>query len=133
MLDPRLEIVIDTALLMNGCDDRTSSGFVSNGRRPGGHIRLQPLLEVEDELGVCEEIRIPVAAARGSPRDVDLPLDLVESYLDAAGLSACPAPRSDVDHAALFQGVLYLCIHTSSPMVMSSDMPTIQHATFHRF
>jgi hypothetical protein len=36
---------------------------------------------------------------------------MVEPYFDAAGLSGCPASRGDVDHAALFQRVLYLCIH----------------------
>ena len=129
MLDPCLDIVIDTTLLVNGCDDRSSAGLIQNGCRSGGHIRLEPLLEVERELGVCEEVRIPVAPARGSPGDVDLPLAMVEPYLDAAGLSGCPASRGDVDHAALFQRVLYLCIHTSSPVVMASVMEAIRYAT----
>lgn len=95
MLDPCLDIVIDTALRVNGGDDRSSTRLIQNGCRSGGHIRVEPLLEVERELGVCKEIRIPVAPARGSPGDVDLPRDLVKPYLDAAGLSGCPASRGD--------------------------------------
>jgi hypothetical protein len=87
MLDPGLYIVIDTALLMNGRDDRPPSGLIQNGRRPGGQVRLYALFEVGGELGVRQEVGIPGAASWGSPRDVDLPLDSMEPYLDAARAS----------------------------------------------
>ena len=67
MLDPRLYIVIDTTLLVNGRDDRAASGLIQNGRRSGGQVCLEALFEVEGELGVCEQVGIPIAAARGSP------------------------------------------------------------------
>jgi len=118
MLDPRLYIVIDTAFLMNGRDNRTSSGLIQNGRRPGWQVRLYTLLEVEGELGVREQVGIPGAASGGSSRDVHLSLNMVEPYLDAAGLPGFPASGGDVDHAALFQCVLYLRIHTSSPVAL---------------
>src|SRR5437870_11216132 len=56
LLDPRLDIVRDTAFLMNGCDDHASSGLIQNGRRPGGHVRVYALLEVEGELRVRQQV-----------------------------------------------------------------------------
>jgi len=56
-----------------------------------------------------------------------LPLNMMKPYLDAAWRSGCPASRGDVNHAALFQRALYLCIHTSSPVVMASDVQAIEH------
>ncbi len=86
-------------------------------------------IKVESELRVCEEVRIPVAAAWGSPCDVHLPLDMVEPYFDATWLSSCAALGRDIDHATLFQSLLYLRIHTSSPLVMASDTEVIQDTT----
>src|SRR6266567_3388264 len=80
MLTPRLYFLIDTAFLMNGRDDRTSSGLIQNGRRPGGQVRVYALFEVEGELGVRQQVSIPVAASWRSPRDVHLPLNLVELH-----------------------------------------------------
>src|SRR5439155_22593244 len=57
-------------------------------------------------------------------RDVHLSSNMVEPYLDVAWLPSCPAPGGDVDHAALFQNVLYLRIHTSSPIAM----PCVRHS-----
>jgi hypothetical protein len=91
---------------------------------------VEVLLEVEGELGVREQVRIPVAPAWRSPRDVDLPIDIVEPYLDAAPLAGRPALGGDINHAALFQSVLYLRIHTSSPVMLAIDMKAIQHTTF---
>jgi hypothetical protein len=51
-LDPRLYISIDTALLMNGGDDRASSCLIQNRRGPGWEVGSHALLEVEGELGV---------------------------------------------------------------------------------
>jgi hypothetical protein len=42
----------------------------------------------------------------------------VEPYLNAAWLPGVPASGRDVNHAALFQGVSYLLIHTSSPVLL---------------
>jgi hypothetical protein len=50
-LNPRFYFVIDTAFLMNGLDDRTSSGRIQNGYRLGGQVLLYTLFEVEGELG----------------------------------------------------------------------------------
>src|SRR2546422_6756527 len=116
MLHPRLSIVIDTAFLMDGRDDCTSSGLIQHGRRPGGQVRLDALFEVEGELGVRQQVGIPVAASWGSPRDVHLPLNMVKPYLGAAWLPGVPAPGSDINHAALCQCELYLLIHMSSPV-----------------
>ena len=102
MLDPRLDIVIDTAFLMNGRDDRPSSGLIQNGRRPGGHVCVYALFEVEGELRVRQQVGIPGTASWRSPCDVHLPLNRVEPYLDAAWLPGVPAPGGDVNHAALF-------------------------------
>ncbi len=41
---------------------------------------------------------------------------MVEPYLDAAWLSGVPAPGGNVNHATLFQDVLYLLIPMSSPV-----------------
>ena len=87
MLDPRLYILIDTTFLMNGHDDRPSSDLIQNGRRPRRQVSLYALFEVEGELGVRQQVGIPGAAAWGSPRDIHLPLNIVEPYLDAASLS----------------------------------------------
>src|SRR5438128_463358 len=75
---------------------------------------------MEGELGMRQQVGIPVAASWGSPGDVHLSRNMVEPYLDAAGLPGFPAPGGDVDHAALFQGVLYLLIHTSSPVATTA-------------
>jgi len=45
------------------------------------------LFEVEGEVGVRQQIGIPVAASWGSPCEVHLPLNMVEQYLDATWLS----------------------------------------------
>src|SRR5215475_12109707 len=103
MHNPCIYIVIDTAFLMNGCDDRTSSGLIQHGCRPGGQVRLYALFEVEGELGVRLQVGIPVASSWGSPRDVHLPLNIMEPYLDAAWLSGVPTSGGDVNHTALFQ------------------------------
>src|SRR5262249_36318316 len=58
------------------------------------------------------------ASSWGSPRDVHLPLNIMEPYLDAAWLSGVPTSGGDVNHTALFQGVLYLLIHMSSPVAL---------------
>src|SRR5262245_50836404 len=101
MLNPRLHILIGAAFLMNGRDDRTASGLSQNGGGPGWQVCLDALFEVEGELGVCQQVGIPVAASWRSPRDVHLPLNMVEPYLDAAWLPGVPAPGGDVDHPAL--------------------------------
>src|SRR3989442_15067363 len=103
MLDPRLDIVIDTAFLMNGRDDRASSGLIQNGCRSGGQVRVYALFEVEGEVGVRQQIGIPVAASWGSPCNIHLPLNIMEPYLDATWLSGVPASGGDVNHAALCQ------------------------------
>src|SRR6266536_602763 len=123
MLDPRLYIVIDTAFLMNGRDDRASSGLLQNGRRPGGQVRLYALFEVEGELGVRQQVGIPGTASWGSPRDGHLSLNMVEPYLDAAWLPGVPTYGGNVNHAALFHGVLYLLIHISSPV----ELPLVRY------
>jgi len=92
MLDPRLDIVIDTAFLMNGRDDRPSSGLIQNGCRPGGQVRVYALFEVEGELRVRQQVGIPGTASWRSPCDVHLPLNMVEPYLDAAWLPGVPTP-----------------------------------------
>ncbi len=81
-LDPGLDIVIDTPFLMNGCDDRAASGLVQNGCRLDSQVRLYVLFEVEGELGVCEEVRVPVAASWGSPRDVSRWTELILHSVD---------------------------------------------------
>src|SRR6266487_1149379 len=124
MLDPCLYIVIDTAFLMNGRDDRASSGLIQNGRRLGGQVDAYTLFEVEGELGVRQHVSIPVAASWGSPCDVHLPLNMVEPYLDAAWLPGVPALGGDVNHAALFQCELYLLIHISSPV----ELPFVRYS-----
>src|SRR3989441_66369 len=116
LLDPRLSIVRDTAFLMNGCDERASLGLIQNGCRPGGQVRVYALFEVEGELRVRQQVGIPGTASWRSPCDVHLPLNMVEPYLNAAWLPGVPAPGGDVNHAALFQCVVYLLIHTSSPV-----------------
>ena len=129
MLDPRLNIVIDTTFFMNGCNDRATLGLIQNGYGPGWYVRVYAFFQVEGELRVSEEVRIPVAPAWGSPRDVDLPRNMVEPYLDAAWLSGCSAARGDVNNTALLQRVLSLRIHTSSPVVMAIDTEALQHTT----
>lgn len=69
---------------MNSRNDGTSSGLRQNGRRPGGQVCVYTLFEVEGELGMRQQVGIPGAASRGSPRDVHLPRNMVEPYLDAA-------------------------------------------------
>ena len=54
---------------------------------------------------------------------------MVEPYLDAAWLPSVPAPGGDVNHAALFQGVLYLLIHTSSPV----ELPFVRYSIAQRY
>ena len=76
-LIPRLYIVMDTALLMNGRDDRPASGLIQNGCRPGWQVRLYALLQMEGELGMSQQVGIPVAASWGSPCDVHPPLNMV--------------------------------------------------------
>jgi hypothetical protein len=129
MRNPRLDIVIDTALLMNSRDDRASAGLLQNRRRSGGQVRVYALFEVEGEVGVRQQIGIPVAASWGSPCEVHLPLNMVEPYLDATWLSGVPASGGDIDHAAFFQCVSYLLIHMSSPVVKLRDMQAIPHTT----
>jgi hypothetical protein len=58
-----------------------------------------------------------------------VPSNIMEPYLDAAWLSGCSTLGGDVDHAALFQRVLYLRIHRSSPLVMASATEVIQDIT----
>ncbi len=105
---------------MNGGEDRAAPGLIQNRRRPGWQVRLHALLEVEGKLGVRQQVGIPVARSWRSPGDVQMPLDIVEPYLYATGLSGMLPPGGDVDKVVVFQGVLHLLVHTQSPLEMTS-------------
>jgi hypothetical protein len=49
--------------------------------------------------------------------------ELLEPYLDAAWLPGVPTYGGNVNHAALFHGVLYLLIHISSPV----ELPFVRY------
>ena len=46
-LDPRLYVLIPAEFLMNGGENRMSSGLIQNRRRPGWQVRLHALLEMQ--------------------------------------------------------------------------------------
>jgi hypothetical protein len=96
---------------MNGGDDGPSSCRIHNGRGSGGQVGVHAPLEVEGELGVRPHVGIPMAGTARRPRDVELPINTVEPDLDAARLPGLPAPSGDIDHVALFQGLLHLVVH----------------------
>jgi hypothetical protein len=78
---------------MNGGNDRASSCLIQNGRCPGGQVGSNALLEVEGKLGLRQQVGVPVAGAARSSRHVDMPIDIVEPDLYAAGLPGFPACR----------------------------------------
>ena len=67
--------------------------FVGIGDRRGvaGEVGTHPVLEVEGELRVCEQVGVPLARA-GQAREVDGSVDVVEPDLDPAGLGRERAP-----------------------------------------
>src|SRR5215813_7703360 len=102
---------------MNSSDDLAASGLIQNGRRSGGQVGSDALLEVEGEFGVRQQVGIPVAASRG-PRNVQAPRNMVEPDLFTAGLPGFPAPGGDVDGAVAFQSLFDRLVHNISPVVV---------------
>jgi hypothetical protein len=114
--DPRLYVLISAEFLMDGGEDGAASGLIQNGSCPGGKVYSYTLLEVERKLGMRQQVSIPVAGPRWSPRDIQMPLDIVEPYLDATGLPGFPSPGGNVDEVVMIQGVLHLLVHMQSPV-----------------
>src|SRR5262249_33442242 len=113
-LDPGLQISLATELLMNGGHDLAALRLIQDGSCPGGQVSAYALLEVKSKLGVRQQVGVPIATS-WSPRNVQVPLDIVEPDLHPAGLPGFPARGSDVDSAVAFQGLFYGLVHTPSP------------------
>src|SRR5262249_21649694 len=118
-LDPRLDVLISAELLMNGGENRASSGLIQNGCRPGWQVCLHTLLEVPGKLWVGQQISIPIAASWWPPGDVQMPRNIVEPYLYTTGLPSVPSPGGDIDEGVVFQCVLHLLVHIPSPIQMT--------------
>src|SRR2546426_692563 len=63
-----------------------------------------------------QQVGIPVAGPWWSPRDIQMPLDIVEPYLDATELPGFPSSGGNVDEVVMNQGVLHLLVHMQSPV-----------------
>src|SRR6266581_8639848 len=96
---------------MDGGHDLAALRLIHDGSRPGRQVGAYALLEVQGKLGVHQQVSIPIATS-WSPRNVQLPLDIVEPDLHTAGLPGFPARGSDVDGAIAFQGLFYRLVHT---------------------
>src|SRR4029450_6767789 len=73
------------------------------------------LLEVEGAFRVGQQVDIPAPASRCA-RNVQMPSDILEPELGAAGLPGFPAPGGYIDGAVAFQGMFHLLVHRPSPV-----------------
>jgi hypothetical protein len=72
-------------------EDCPASGCIQDGRGSGGQVGRDALLEVKRELGVRQQIGIPVTATR-RPGDIYLSINMVEPDLGATELAGLPPP-----------------------------------------
>ena len=86
---------------MNRSEDDAAPDLIENRRRPSGQVRSPALFEVKGKLGMSQQVGIPAAGSWWSARDVQLPVDIVESYLDAMELSGLPSCSSDIDEVIM--------------------------------
>jgi hypothetical protein len=112
-LHPSVEVPVPPKSLDDSGQDVLALGFIQNGRCSGGQVNLHPLLQMEGELGVGQQVGVPVPGPRGAS-DVQAAIQIVEPDLSAAGLFGCSAPGGDVDSAIPFQGLFHSFIHSWS-------------------
>ena len=107
---PSVEVPVPPKSLDDSGQDVLALGFIQNGRCSGGQVNLHPLLQMENELGVGQQVGVPVPSPRGAS-DIQTAIQIVEPDLFAAGLSGASAPGGDIDSAVPFQGLFHNFIH----------------------
>src|SRR5918992_1346415 len=98
---PSVEVPVPPKSLDDSGQDVLALGFIQNGRCSGGQVNLHPLLQMENELGVGQQVGVPVPSPRGAS-DIQTAIQIVEPDLFAAGLSGASAPGGDIDSAVPF-------------------------------
>lgn len=108
--NPGVEVARPAQFPVNTREDRSASVRLQDGYRPGRQIRLGALLEMEGELGVDEQIGVPVSTSRGSC-DVHTPVEIVEPDFGTAPVAGLSPSGDDINGAVMLQRVLHSLVH----------------------
>jgi DNA-binding transcriptional MerR regulator len=73
-----------------------ASRLVHDGQCCGGQVRRHPVFEMNNELRMGSQVRVPAARAWYASQ-IPVAVDTVEPDLDASGVAALRAPRGDLD------------------------------------
>jgi hypothetical protein len=119
---PSVEVPVPLKSLDDSGQDVLALGLIQNGRCSGGQVNLHPLLQMEGELRVGQQVGVPVPAPRGAS-DVQAAIQIVEPDLCAAGLSGGSAPGGDIDSAVPFQGLFHSFIHSWLALIKEVEHP----------
>src|SRR5262249_18115347 len=95
--DPLVECAVAAPeIVEDHGDDLPALDLVGDRTSPRRQVGLSAPLQVEGELVIGEQVRVPVAAPRGAAQE-DAAVVAIEPHLDSPGLTATTADRGDVD------------------------------------
>src|SRR5215216_5792610 len=123
---PGLEILGSTQVREDAYQDRALFLTVSDRGRAGGKIGHNTLLEVEREVGVGEQIGIPVAPP-GRARQVDLVIHSVEPGLDPTRETTVAPDGGDIDGPVISQSVAHALVHEHDVPLLSVVPLFVRH------
>lgn len=91
-------------------EDRAALRRIGDRGSAGRQVRGNGAFQVEGEVRMGEQIRVPVALARRAG-DVDLTVEIVKPDLDPPRLTAPPPARRDVDRSIAEQSLSDVVVH----------------------